>query len=194
LTRIKKPPVRHRTIRVHSRDSRVRIPGAYSHDQRGRAAARPRDGARGRTRGVAAGIAGILRSVGIFFGLERGGYRSRDCGIPMKSIKKGALWILLAGLLATLAAVGAQQSPAPPAQTSTGTPGNASQGSPQNSPQAPAPGTPPQAGREGAIIRAENKELKRINANLVSLNLELQTERQRLAASAARKSPRSLRD
>jgi hypothetical protein len=33
--------------------------------------------------------------------------------------------------------------------------------------------------REGARMREENSELKRINANLVSLNLELQTERQR---------------
>ena|ERR1700722_7742146 len=34
--------------------------------------------------------------------------------------------------------------------------------------------------REGARMREENQELKRINAHLVSLNLELQTERQRL--------------
>lgn len=33
--------------------------------------------------------------------------------------------------------------------------------------------------REGSRMREENNELKRINANLVSLNLELQTERQR---------------
>ena len=36
--------------------------------------------------------------------------------------------------------------------------------------------------REGARMREENTELKRINANLVSLNLELQTERQRRRA------------
>ena len=38
--------------------------------------------------------------------------------------------------------------------------------------------------REGARMREENVELKRINANLVSLNLELQTERQRILTAA----------
>ncbi len=89
----------------------------------------------------------------------------------MKFMKKRALWILAAGVLAAVAAVSAQQSQAPAVPNSTGAPGNASQGSPQNSPQAPAPNAPAQAGREGAIIR---------NVNVVEVLFSVVTKREKL--------------
>ena len=47
--------------------------------------------------------------------------------------------------------------------------------------------------RDGERIREENDELKRINANLISLNLELQTELQRKKSSVRNQRTSSVR-